>query len=158
MSKEHSTGADAPTVDELKEAFQQAATVAAVVPEHLQAAAFAKAVDEILGDGRARVGEQRVSRSSKARRARNSTPRRSTGNVTRRAGVGAGPQTAVEVMIDEGFFDNPQPLEKVIQSLEEERGYHFLRPRVATAVLRLLRAHRLVRSKNAAGDYEYRRT
>ena len=78
--------------------------------------------------------------------------------MTRRAGVGAGPQTAVEVMIDEGFFDNPQPLEKVIQSLEEERGYHFLRPRVATAVLRLLRAHRLVRSKNAAGDYEYRRT
>jgi len=157
MSKERNTGAQAPTVDQLKEAFQQAATVAAVVPEHLQAAAFSRAVDEILGGGWGRGVARRTTRSSKIRPGKSSTETRATGNVTRRAGAGTGPQTAIEGMIDEGFFDTSQPLEKIIQSLEEERGYHFLRPRVATAVLRLLRAHRLVRSKNAAGDYEYRR-
>jgi hypothetical protein len=157
MSKERNTGAPAPTVDELKEVFQRAATVAAAVPEHLQAAAFSKAVDEILGEGRGREAEQRLTRSAKSRRTKNATAPRSTGSANRRA-TGSGPQTAVEGMIDEGFFDTPQPLEKIIQSLQEERGYHFLRQRAATAVLRLLRAHRLVRSKNAAGDYEYRRS
>ncbi|SRR6266498_4986552 len=156
MNKARNTGAQAPTVDELKEVFQQAATVAAAVPEHLQAAAFSKAVDEILAEGRGREPGRRAARSSKARRA-NSAALPPTGNANRRPAAGSGPQTAIEVMIDEGFFENPQALERIIQSLEEERGYHFLRPRVATAVLRLLRAHRLVRSRNAAGDYEYRR-
>ncbi len=159
MSKQRSVEADIPTVDELKEAFQQAATLAAVVPEHLQPTAFSKAVDEILGDGRGREAGKRASARPNGFGARKAMRPRSSGHANRRspARAGAGPQTAIEGMIDEGFFDNPQPLARIIQSMEEERGYHFLRRRVATAVLRLLRAHRLVRSKTADGDYEYRR-
>jgi len=158
MSKPRSVGADVPTVDELKEAFQQAATLAAVVPEHLQPTAFSKAVDEILGDGRGRGAPKRVPARAIRARTKEVTRPRSSGTSGRRATRGgAGPQTAIEGMISEGFFDSPQPLARIIQSMEEERGYHFLRRRVATAVLRLLRAKQLVRSKNTDGDYEYRR-
>jgi hypothetical protein len=150
---------DAPTVDELKDAFQRAASVAAVVPEHLQAAAFSKAVDEILGDGQGRGDGRRRSRVSNSRGAKKPAASASTVNPTRRpvARRAAGPQTVIEAMIDEGFFDSPQPLARIIQSLEEERGYHFIRRRVATALLRLLRAQRLERSRNTAGDFEYSR-
>src|SRR5690349_17338682 len=113
MSEQAGSVTDTSTVNELKELFGRAAAVAAVVPEHLQVAAFNKALDEILRDSRAEP--ERLPRRVRGRvsRAPNKTRRPKTDELPPPGGpaararkrVGGGPQTAIEEMIADGYFD-----------------------------------------------------
>ncbi len=54
---------------------------------------------------------------------------------------------ALNLLIDESFFDNPQPLTEVINKLQE-MGRHHPKSTVAMGLLNLTRSRVLVRIKN----------
>lgn len=62
---------------------------------------------------------------------------------------------ALNILIDEGFFENPQFLNAVITKLQEI-GRHYPKPTVAMGLLNLTRSRVLVRIRNAkTKNWEY---
>lgn len=62
---------------------------------------------------------------------------------------------ALITLLEEGFFNKPQPLTTVIEKLQE-MGRHYPRPTIAMGLLNLTRSRILVRIKNTkTKNWEY---
>jgi hypothetical protein len=58
-------------------------------------------------------------------------------------------------LIDQGFFATPRVISDIIHHLDQTRGRQYKAQELSPALVRLLRDRRLVRAKNATGQYEY---
>lgn len=62
---------------------------------------------------------------------------------------------ALNLLLEEGFFDSPQPLTAVVSKLQE-MGRHYPKPAVAMGLLNLTRSRVMVRLKDAkTKNWEY---
>jgi hypothetical protein len=127
---------------EFREALDRSARVVAGLPELLQPSAFAVVFPFIY----APPSGVRVTRAS--RRARTPVP-----GPTRRQS--SGPKPAIERLLAEGFFGSPRTVDEVGTAIKDARGQAFEGRMLSTALLRMVRARILDRSRTPAGGYAY---
>jgi hypothetical protein len=131
--------------DELKAFLQQAADLSAIVPESLQAIAFSKTLDVLLGDeikDEARNGRPAGLKKPAARRERANTSR-------------TGPKSALQKLVSEGFFGNKKSIPDIQAYLKDSRGHEYSPNELSISLLRLVRSQLLDRNRNPEGQYEY---
>jgi len=68
---------------------------------------------------------------------------------------GGGAHSIILRLLDEGFFDKPQTIGTITKHASERLGHRLKANECSPSLLRLLRGGRLIRSKNADGQYEY---
>jgi hypothetical protein len=126
-----------------REALDRSAKVVSGLPELLQPTAFSVVFPLIYTPASRRVPARRASRST--------TPKSHA--PTRRQS--SGPKAAIETLRTEGFFATARTVEELATEIKDSRGQVFEGRMLSTALLRMLRAGALERSRTAAGDYAY---
>ena len=126
-----------------REALDRSAKVVSGLPELLQPSAFSIVFPLIYAPNSRRSPLRKGSRPSTA--TSQSAPRRQS----------SGPKAALETLRSEGFFGVARTVEELAKEIKDSRGQVFEGRMLSTALLRMLRAGELERSRTAAGDYAY---
>jgi hypothetical protein len=127
---------------DLKKLVKEAeAAVAGVENPELKQVAFEKILERLLGGGGARpAGPDLPSEHEPA------------GSASKKKRVHrGGPQTYIEELLDDGFFDKPQTIAQVKAELAN-RGHHFALTRLSTPLQRLCTQRKLRRQKGLAAE------
>lgn len=91
-----------------------------------------------------------------ARRTASERPERNDEKkLARSSGGRPGPKKMLGELIGQGFFAKPRVISDIIDHLDQTRGRLYKAQELSPALVRLLRDGRLVRAKNADGQYEY---
>lgn len=162
------------SVEELTNVFGQAAKIVECVPESLRSAAFERAIDELLGDGRSaqsprlqlehNVPATPTPRDRKRRKGShadvNDSPTKpSSGrghpSSPRTNSNRPGPKRMLEDLIGQGFFDQPRKIGDILEHIQQKRGYRYKPTDLSPALARLLREERLDRERDDEGQYQY---
>lgn len=128
---------------EFRTALNEAAAVVADLPENLQASAFAVVFPLVYRPSRGAKVQPQLRVAGKPR-VTAVTPRQT-----------AGPKSAINALRGEGFFRTPRTVEELGKVIKDSRGHDFEGRQLSTALLRLLRAGELQRSRNDSGEYCY---
>lgn len=149
---------------DLKELFKQAAEIAQSVPENMQQLAFSRALDLLSMDQqhpkRASfdLGTPGVKSSSqKKAQARSDGSSSAKPSKPIRKSSGMAPKSAVNSLIDSGFFPTGKSRAEVQEHLRTTRGYNIGADQLGVAMLRLVREGVLERSQNEDGQYEFKK-
>lgn len=146
---------------DLKEAFKQAAEIAQQVPETMQAAAFERALDLLVGTSRGKRSRRTKTKKQSSLDASplGSKPERSDNGEPRRGkalGTGLQPKAAILWLIEIGFLDSGKTLPAMQEHLKKKRAYDLPTNQLGMALLRLVRDGKLERDENRDGQYEYK--
>lgn len=152
-------------MSELKEVFKRAAEIAQSVPENMQVAAFNRALDFLTlegGEGDQRRVSRKRSKNRPANQRRPDESSASSGRVTkppraaRKSSGGLAPKSAVNSLIESGFFATGKTRAEVQAHLRTTRGYNIGGDQLGVAMLRLVRDEVLERTENEDGQYEFK--
>jgi hypothetical protein len=138
----------------LKEVFKQAADLVKDVPADLRAAAFQRAVDELLGGGRRAPSKRRKKLSGRKRKTTGAGSDEKK-EKKKRASRRLGPKAVLEELISEDFFKTPKSLGEALDHIRKSKAYQFRPNELSPALVRLVREKKLTRDRTESGQYEY---
>ena len=127
-----------------REALDRSAKVVSGLPEFLQPSAFSVVFPLIYTP------------KATGRGAKRAPALRKPGVTPALRKQSAGPKPAIERLRAEGFFATPRTVDELSGAIKDSRGHAFESRMLSTALLRMLRAGVLERSRTSEGDYAYR--